>query len=47
LNIEPTQILRTLAADAALADRIDWTRATAVIAAHEGVVRAVTRSLEE
>jgi L,D-transpeptidase ErfK/SrfK len=47
LNNEPIQVLRALAADAALADRIDWTMATAVIAAHEGVARAVTMSLEE
>ena len=47
LNIEPMQVLRTLAADAALADRIDWTMATAVIATHEGVARAVTVSLDE
>jgi hypothetical protein len=42
LNIEPIQVLRVLAADAALADRIDWIVADAVLAARQGVVRVVT-----
>jgi len=42
LNVAPMQVLRTLAADAALADRIDWTAVDAVVAAHQGVARVVT-----
>ena len=42
LNVEPMQALRTLAADAALADRIDWRVADAVVAARQGVARVVT-----
>ena len=42
LNVEPMQVLRTLAADAALADRIDWAVADAVVAARQGVARVVT-----
>lgn len=42
LNTEPMQVLRVLAADAALADRIDWIVADAVLAARQGVARVVT-----
>jgi len=42
LTVEPMQVLRTLAADAALADRIDWAVADAVVAARQGVARVVT-----
>jgi L,D-transpeptidase ErfK/SrfK len=42
LRVEPMQVLRALAADAALAERIDWTVADAVLAARQGVARVVT-----
>ena len=42
LNVAPMRVLRTLAADAALADRIDWIVADAVLEARQGVARIVT-----
>ena len=47
LNVEPMQVLRTLAANAALADRIDWSVADAVVAGHQGVARVVTKEPKE
>jgi L,D-transpeptidase ErfK/SrfK len=38
----PAEIVRAAARAAGLADRIDWERADAVIAAHEGVARAIS-----
>jgi L,D-transpeptidase ErfK/SrfK len=42
LTVEPMQVLRALAADAAVADRIDWIVADAVLEARHGVARVVT-----
>ncbi len=47
LTVEPLQIVRDLAAAAALTDRIDWTAAAVVVAAHEGIARAVTINPDE
>jgi L,D-transpeptidase ErfK/SrfK len=47
LTVEPLQIVRSLAAVAALTDRIDWMAAAVVVAAHEGIARAVTINPDE
>ncbi len=47
LNVEPMQMLHRLAVDAALADRIDWTVADAVLGARQGVARVVTKEPKE
>lgn len=44
LSLEPMAALRALAEARGIAERIDWQRAAAVLAAREGIAREVTRS---